>query len=216
MSTRNIAAVASRSRNTPLTTIDRSANATINTLARITVPTVRTAASVPSDALGPGANRATARPISPPTPQAIRPTGLSVTYTTSAQPTANKTLTMSPESTGLPSPGSVRAWAPYTFTAGRRGPGGTGASFIDQSTVKTGFGATHARSYVVSVRSRGGEADEHPDRAVADAGARDCALGVGGGCGPAARVAVGWRGSPGMFLRGGRRGPGPAKGHRGD
>src|SRR5437763_16980845 len=40
---------------------------------------------------------------------------------------------MSPESTGLPSPGSVRAWAPYTFTAGRRGPGGTGASFIEIS-----------------------------------------------------------------------------------
>src|SRR5207249_8291863 len=27
----------------------------------------------------------------------------------------------------------VRAWAPYTFTAGRRGPGGTGASFIEIS-----------------------------------------------------------------------------------
>src|SRR2546430_12917229 len=35
---------------------------------------------------------------------------------------------MSPESTGLPSPGC--ALAPYTFTAGGRGPGGTGESFI--------------------------------------------------------------------------------------
>src|SRR2546422_6657486 len=37
---------------------------------------------------------------------------------------------MSPESTGLPSPGWACALAPYTFTAGGRGPGGTGESFI--------------------------------------------------------------------------------------
>src|SRR2546429_4807652 len=37
---------------------------------------------------------------------------------------------MSPESTGLPSPGLACALAPYTFTAGGRGPGGTGESFI--------------------------------------------------------------------------------------
>src|SRR2546430_16909244 len=37
---------------------------------------------------------------------------------------------MSPESTGLPSPGLACALAPYTFTAGGRGPGGAGEAFI--------------------------------------------------------------------------------------